>query len=254
MTRFSRARHVLFLAWLATTCLALAPAWPIARQIGSVDEASPAAIERWLDAANHLGPSILTLAVTIGIAALLSPFFSMTWLSALARPSTLSSAIGRGAALYPRSLVVALVLAPAFAVGIALAVGGPALGEAVLRGRASDPVCDLGSLACCLPGLAVLAVTAALHDLARARIAASDASALRAVRRALAAFSIPTLGSWLTFFAAGSALAALGHVLGLSVLGSGLVAIPVLELVVLGRLAVRGLWLSYTLDVAAARP
>jgi len=257
-----RALPLTFLVYMlealvgALAALAPADAWAPALAAAPWQESDTAALlER--------APALLLSLVShgrvalgaLGALALLGPWLQLAWLRALAAPTSVAGALRSSARLVPRAWLVSLLVALAVAIAAApWAVGAWGL-HRLLEHTPDARLHDL-ALAAVLAPLAPIALWAyALHDLARAAALTEPArAALRTAWRASRHAHV--LGTALALALAGQALVLAAGTATLALRGRALdaaLSTLVLQSALLGRLALRSVWLARALARVRAR-
>jgi len=244
LRRLPRSYPIILVLWVVSIVAALAPTL-IATSGLSVapgpDAAGALLIETAADARNTLGPSVLALLGGLALLWLASPLMSVAWLRALSMPQSLTRSLSWGAQRYLSAVASSLALLPLLLIAVAIVVGAVLGIDAALE-DASAPTRDLWMLLATLPGLLALAVWAAWHDVARARIATGTEPGLSATLGALRGLGVGSVGRYALFFVAGLLLVG-GGVVATTGLGSA-GALVIGQLFVLGRFGLRGVYLA----------
>ncbi len=256
MKRLRRAALVTFLVYVTLTLLGLVPTLPLAGSLGAIEAPETPGGGALLDVIDETAPA-LGAGTTAGLVLafvlwLLSPLLQMAWLGALASHRTAGEALSFGASRYARAVVVSLWMTiPLAAVVLALVVP-PAVGHLALASSPNERVHDLVVLALLVPGAFLLLVWCAWHDMARAALASGHDRPRDAVRASLGRLGAPAVLSYAGWTGLAALLAVGGHALGAWLDGSGgfeaLLALVLLQVLALSRVACRGAWLGAALD------
>lgn len=253
-----------FAVYVCGTLLALAPAAPLSaaltRAVADHPDGSGALYApggAWLmEAFAELGTAWAVIAnvtlVTLLLSLVLGPLLQMAWLAALLRRRRLSEALAEGARRYFSAIGISIVLVPLLGLALLLLIAVPGVASLTVKTAASDRTHDLVLLLACLPALAVAALWATWHDLARASLARGGGVVSAVIRGGLATFERRAIPAYVAWLALGSALGLVAHTLGgVLDIGGTIASATVLfvtQLLALSRTFVRARWLAAALD------
>jgi hypothetical protein len=211
-----RAPAATFAVYLWTTALAALVAVPMSAS-GRVERLFSEEGFAWLEATRGLDEVARIFAATLGAATLLAwigaPLVQGMWLSSLAHRTSLADSFARSLRLYPRMLLVTLLLAPPLAIAAVVALGPPVVIGMALSDTADARLADMAALLSTLPGLFLFFFWRGWHDGARAAIAMGE-SPLRAARSGFAALGPRLFAIYLGWAALSGLLALAAHALG----------------------------------------
>ncbi len=258
-----RALPVTFLVYLSSTALAAVFALPTGLELGRIPSWAPgegaarvAALESLLSIAPALRAQALSLMLAALAYALLSPWLQMAWFAALSAPRSPGAALAEGAQLTFRAYRTTLLVGFGCVLMLLPCVALVWLTRSWLASRANVRVQDLATLLALLPGVLLLCVSCAWHDLARARCLSSGAfrSSLWSFRDALSSLTLARYALWSGLGLALSLAVQLGS---LRLEGPGylnlLVLLAMVQSAALARSMLRSRWLTEALLCADAR-
>lgn len=259
--RIRGALGALWVAWGAHLVLSGAPAWLATRSLWALVGHRPAGAgalwepgagvaldtgRRWAEGGGGEGMAYPLLGAVVG-ALLLSPWLTMTWLTALHGPEApLRQATLGGLRRYPHCVAVSLLIGTVGVLATAAAAMVPLGAHLLLEAHPNVALHDLSVLAGCLPALLVLWVWGAWHDQARAALLMTP-HPLRAALQGLRTLGALRVATFAGYSLLGVALALVTLRLSMTPLSGtqGLLAVVVLgQLSVLARLVVRAHWLA----------
>jgi hypothetical protein len=251
MTRFRWGYSVMFVIWVATAIISVGPTLAASAALTPAAGADPSGglvLEAIVAAGGTNRAAGVAMFFALLSLAVASPGLSVAWLSALARPASLSQSLASGARRYFPAVRATLFLVPLLLIAVGV-MGGLSWGADQFLEDASAPTHDVGVLLATLPGLLLMAVWATWHDLARVRIAESSEGGFRAVTGALRHLGVGTVARYTAFFV----VAGLISVVGVAVTGGVGSSLAVIagQLFILARLTVRGLYLSSLVAAAS---
>jgi len=264
LARVRGASVATFTVYVCGALLALAPAMPLASALenavsdhpnGSGALYAPGGV--WLmEAFAELGGAWAVLAnvtvITLLLSLMLGPLLQMTWLAALLRRRRLADALSEGARRYFLAIGVSIALSPLLGLALLLLVAVPGLVGLAVASTPSDRTHDLALLAACTPALAIAALWATWHDLARASLARGGGVLSAVIRGALATFQRSAVPAYLSWLALGALVGIAAQILGgaLDVGGTlaSLCVLLVTQLLALLRTFVRARWLAAALE------
>jgi hypothetical protein len=243
LRRLRTALSMILLAWIVLAAAAASPAMIASSALSTYgpDRGGALLIESLIESGKVVRASWVAFASPLLLLLLAAPLLSVAWLRALGRREPLRESLAHGARRYGSAVLSSLVLVPVLAVALVLAGAIPAGVGALLDG-ADVRTSDLCALLATLPGLAALALWAAWHDLARARLATTSESWLGATMGAFRWVRPRAVLRYALFFVVGLGLA-VGGVVVTGMVPSAL-AVVLGQVFVLARLAVRGLYLA----------
>lgn len=252
------AAPLTFVVYAVLTGLAAVPTWlaqraveqPLAagdRRAAHLLRPGGAVLLEVVQAADFTGVGFVWLA-SMGVLLVLSPWLSMAWLGALARPADLRPILRRGLRLYwpavGTSLLTALVSLPA----LGLATVPMVTAHHAIAVRPDPRPHDVAVAALSLLPAATAAAAFALHDLSRAALVVRGRRPLRALREGLRNLRARVLAGHVGWLAFGTACIAAGHLVAAMAAGAGiaseLLALAASQLGLLGRVWARGRWLA----------
>lgn len=262
--RVRAAATTLFAAHVARTALAVLIAEPlyarVARAVSQHPEGERALYEPggvWLieavaDAAPALTAWLRGAGLVLILAVAIGPLLERATLEALARPTRLPVAVAAASRGYFATVAVGLLVAPLALVGVLLIAVVPAGVAVALSGSPDERLRDAATIGGLVPGLLVLAVWGAAHDLSRAALVRDGDHPLRALRRGLAAVGRGGLARYLLWLLGACLAAVAAHALPAALDGPTASA-PALVLVVGQAVAllpplVRARWLASAID------
>lgn len=239
-----RAAPMTFLVYVVLTLLSAVPVVPIALAFGPAFDrpGGSALLESLEESAPNIAAGTLAGFVVAGLALALSPLLQMAWLSAIARPMTVSEAIARGTQRYFHAVAVSVLMLVPLVVALLAAITAPLIAHLVLRDHPNDRMHDVIVVALLVPGIFLWLAWCAWHDLARAALL-ERARPLAAIRSAWRRLGPRAFGSYLAWTFLAASLALLGHVLGAYV-DSGVLLIVLMQPLALARVACRAAWLG----------
>jgi len=264
LARVRGASVATFTVYVCGALLALAPAMPLASALENAVSDHPngsgalyASGGIWLmEAFAELGGAWAVLAnvtvITLLLSLMLGPLLQMTWLAALLRRQKLAEALAAGARRYFSAIGVSIALSPPLGLALLLLVAVPGLVGLAVASTPSDRTHDLALLAACTPALAIAALWATWHDLARASLARGGGVLSAVIRGALATFQRSAVPAYLSWLALGALVGIAAQILGgaLDVGGTlaSLCVLLVTQLLALLRTFVRARWLAAALE------
>jgi len=264
LARVRGASVATFTVYVCGALLALAPAMPLASALENAVSDHPngsgalyASGGIWLmEAFAELGGAWAVLAnvtvITLLLSLMLGPLLQMTWLAALLRRRRLADALSEGARRYFLAIGVSIALSPLLGLALLLLVAVPGLVGLAVASTPSDRTHDLALLAACTPALAIAALWATWHDLARASLARGGGVLSAVIRGALATFQRSAVPAYLSWLALGALVGIAAQILGgaLDVGGTlaSLCVLLVTQLLALLRTFVRARWLAAALE------
>jgi len=258
--RLRRASEVTSLVYVVRTLFALALAWPLFAELTrALDTPQPPPVERaaaslLLGIASRRAADLgLSVAILLGVQAVLAPLLMLFWLHAIAGASSVRQSLRRAVRDYPRALLlalfallvaVALCAALASSLTLALPYAGSPLAEQMLRA----------------PALLVAALGAlwltTVYELACSELVCGARRPVLALQLALRRTGVRRLLTRMGTGALILLLLALAEVLARKVSTSQpelLVLVPQ-QLLVFGSVCVRAVWLASTLDGTRSVP
>jgi hypothetical protein len=247
-SRIVVAPSATFVVYVWNTALAALVAIPMS---------SPGRLERlfttdgsaWLEASRGAGELFGLLTSLIAVATLLAwfagTFFQGLWLHSLASRSSLAEAAAASIRLYPRMMLVSVVLAVPLLVSVAAVIAPPAVLGVVLDGVASERTADIVAIASALPGLFLWFFWRAWHDTARVSVALG-LGPFRAARAGLAVLGPRLFAVYTGWSLLAATLAIGGYAIGaLGAAGAGAIGVFVLtQVLAFARTLARGRWLA----------
>ncbi|MBK8168925.1 MAG: hypothetical protein IPK60_01115 [Sandaracinaceae bacterium] len=253
------ARLLTLLVYTAQTGLAVLLAYPLTRRLASSVGDLPQGVNAlYTPGGAHLfdvmhenglafGVVSLALATLAGFAFVVSPLMQMAWLNALSRKRAVADSVALSIRQLGAAVRVSILLSPLLLLGVLVcSISGVVAGK--LLSSTNERTHDIALFCALLPGVLLMLHWSAVHDLARAALAAGHTRArqavARALRRSLGAFPI-----YLLVLAAILALTYFGFLFGarLDQPHSGLFVLIVQQLLAFLCVATRGLWLASAL-------
>ncbi|MEM9188379.1 MAG: hypothetical protein AAGF12_04355 [Myxococcota bacterium] len=251
-----RARRSLFLSYVVLTALGAGVGFIAgdAFRLGPIGADGAFLLERLQDGSVPFGPAVRAWIVGGILMLLVSPFLQLSWLAELDRPEAgLSAALKRGAEGYLRAWGIALAVGLVTAVSMAIVIAPGVIAAALAETERGE---SLALLSVAVPAALLLSAALTWNDLARAELSLQRATVRRSLASGLRAFGAKAWTLYLLSVVAARIVAFGGGTLAVMAGDGaiGVVAGAALQLVVVLRLGIRGLWLAKTVTWIRSAP